>query len=111
MKNLILKMAVAVTMALVVTISAYAQQSDQESRVIIGTYVSVQNDKIKISGRDGNIYLLDKENIDSSVILRNESDQLYVLCSDGLKELKAGSTVVINVKGIVLVEVKEIQNI
>lgn len=111
MKNLILKKAVAMTIALLFILSAHAQQSNQEPTVIIGTYISVQNGEIKIMGRDGNIYLLAKENIDSSVILRSDSDQLYVLCSDGLKEIKVGSTVVINVKGIVLVDVKKAQNI
>lgn len=107
MKNILFRLSAIVTFTLVVTLSAYAQQEDQLSKVIVGTYVSAQGGKIKIEGQDGNIYLLDHETVESSVIIRDGLNQVYVMSSDGLKELNVGSTVVVNVKGIVLVDVKE----
>ncbi len=108
MKNKLLRVYAITILLLLFASSTFANdQTNQGPKVIVGTYVSAQGGKIKIKGRDGNIYLLEKESIDSSVIVRDGFDRVNVMTSDGIKELKEGSTVVINVKGIVLIEVKE----
>ncbi|MFI3303329.1 MAG: hypothetical protein SNF68_01040 [Rikenellaceae bacterium] len=96
--------------ALLTTLSGYAQVVDQSSKVIVGTYVSTRNGKIQIKGEDGSIYLLDASSIDSSIKISGDGDKANVSTADGLPELKSGSTVIINVEGIVVAEVKEARN-
>ncbi len=108
MTHLNLKKVLISLFALTMCVTSYAADvKNRTPKVVIGTYVSAQNGEIKIQGNDGNVYMLDRKSIDSSVTIRDGYDKVNVASTDGIKELKVGSTVIINIKGVVFVEIKE----
>ncbi len=106
MKKIALKISVIVALILSATITTYA---NQEPKVIVGTCLSVQEGKVTIKGSDGNVYQLALDSIDSSIKVNDGSEQVNVSSMDGVSDIQVGSTVVVNIKGVVLVEVKETQ--
>lgn len=108
MKTKILKTSLIASCAFILTLTGYAKEQDnQNPKVIIGKCFSTKGEKIKIKGQDGNIYLLDKNSIESSIVIQKDDTDTNVQTAKGFKDIKEGTTVVINIKGVVFVDIKE----